>query len=154
MNNENRNRIGIENSTNDTHILISRSVFFGSIIGFFVVFSVTIISLTLAISNRSAQINALEERANAFEERANQTLYAFHEHATISSQIQENLMAAASEALEGITGGETRARAEIYTLEREHQNTIASLLEQMNEFEELLRLFEEQRQDTINGSSD
>jgi len=136
-----------ENNTNSTHILISRSVFYSSIIGFFVVFSVTVISLTLAISNRSAQINALEERAN-------RTLYAFHEHVEISSQIQENLMVVASEALEGITGGETRARAELYILEREHQNTIDSLLEQMNEFEELLRLFEEQRQDTINGLSD
>jgi murein DD-endopeptidase MepM/ murein hydrolase activator NlpD len=126
-------------------IRIPRTVFHSVVIGFLVI---------------SAVITGLYLRTRHFQDRYAQTeailhdtVGAFHEHVAVSGQIQDTLLEAAAEALEAIGATETRERAERDYLERRHQNTLEGLWEQMNEFEELVRLFEEQRQGTIDGLS-
>ena len=133
-------------STGKTRTLrIPRAVFHGILIGF--------LAITSVITGLYLRSMHFQNRYAVTDEMLHDTIVAFHEHVEISGRIQENLMETAASAFEEIGASETRARAELDNLERGHQNTLENLWEQMNEFEEMVRLFEEQRQGTIDGLS-
>ena len=131
-------------STGKTRSLrIPRSLFYFFFISFFVVSAV--------VTGFYFRSNYFMNMAYQFSSYLDETQEAFLEFQMTAEEEQGRLIEAGYELYEQLNAEQRRHRLESSIRDREHQNALGSLQDQVDDFEELIRAFDEQIQEAVSN---